>query len=113
MLSTCLFGCDYYYCYRLKLTGIGPNAHGFRTLSDGTNVEYFNEPPDGGNYPATSSNFAFFSDDVLLLGLNQVGGGIIGDEETRVYGNFLWVEQNMSKYYVNGVRAMVVFDMQQ
>ncbi|KAL3788689.1 hypothetical protein HJC23_001888 [Cyclotella cryptica] len=90
-------------------TGIGPNANGFGTLSDGTNVEYFNDPIEDGNYPSTSSNFAFYSDEVLFVGLNQVGGGIIGDEERRVYGNYLWVEQNMSKYYLKGMRAMVVF----
>ena len=67
MLSTCLFDWAYYYCYRLKLTGIGPNAHGFRTQSDGTNVEYFNEPPDGSNYPSTTSNFAFFSDGDTII----------------------------------------------
>jgi hypothetical protein len=90
-------------------TGIGPNSKGFGTLSDVTEVSYFNQPLEEGNYPATSSNFAFFSDGVLFIGLNQVGGGAIGDEDKRVYGNFVWVEQNMNMYHSKGMRALVIF----
>ena len=43
------------------------------------------------------------------MGINQVGGGTVGDESTRVHGNYKWVESNMAKYYSQGMRAVVVF----
>lgn len=94
-----------------KKTGILQNADGFGTSSDpNINVEYQNQGLVNGNsYPSTSSNFAFFTDQVLFVGINQVGGGKYGDESTRVWSNYKWVEKKMETYQPQGMRAIVIF----
>ncbi len=61
------------------------------------------------DYPTSAGNFAFYTSNVLFIGINQVGGGTVGDESTRVQGNYKWVESNMAKYSTQGMRALVVF----
>ena len=41
--------------------------------------------------------------------MNQVGGGVVGDEQSRVGGNYKWVQSNMAKYVSRGLRAIVLF----
>ena len=41
--------------------------------------------------------------------MNQVGGGIVGDEQSRVGGNYKWVQSNMAKYVSRGMQAIVLF----
>ena len=41
--------------------------------------------------------------------MNQVGGGVVGDEISRVGGNYKWVQYNMAKYVSRGMRAIVLF----
>jgi hypothetical protein len=45
----------------------------------------------------------------LFVGINQVGGGTVGDESTRVNGNYIWVQNNMAKYLSRGMRGIVIF----
>mmetsp|Transcript_13903 Transcript_13903/g.30314 ORF Transcript_13903/g.30314 Transcript_13903/m.30314 type:complete len:259 (+) Transcript_13903:275-1051(+) len=91
-------------------TGILPNENGFGTFSDpNISVDYQKEPLENGDYPSTAGNFAFFTEEVLFIGINQVGGGDVGDESTRVHSNHKWVESNMAKYQSQGMRAIVIF----
>ncbi|KAL3789400.1 hypothetical protein ACHAW5_010195 [Stephanodiscus triporus] len=59
--------------------------------------------------PYNGGNFAFYTDGVLFVGVNQVGGGIVGDEASRVDGNYKWVKYNMDTHLSRGMRAIVVF----
>ena len=93
-----------------KRTGISRNGNGFGTLSDpNISVEYQRQSLTNSNYPSTAGNFAFFTADVLFIGINQVGGGTHGDESTRVHSNYEWVEYNMAEYQPQGMRAVVIF----
>ena len=83
------------------------NENGFGTLSDpNITVDYQLEH---GNYSSSAGNFAFFTDSVLFMGLNQVGGGLVGDESTRVANNYQWVEENIARHNNTDLRAIVVF----
>ena len=87
--------------------GIIPNTNRFSTLSDpNIDVEY-QTSTNGSVY--NEGNFAFFAVNVLFVGINQVGGGTLGDESSRVNGNFIWVQYNMAKYLPRGMRAIVIF----
>mmetsp|Transcript_13802 Transcript_13802/g.29078 ORF Transcript_13802/g.29078 Transcript_13802/m.29078 type:complete len:555 (-) Transcript_13802:239-1903(-) len=97
-----------------KTNGVntGPNPYGFGTLSNpDITVEYDyqgnNESSDV--YPSSASNFAFFTEQILFVGINQVGGGYLGDESTRVANNFQWVKANLEKYRPQGLRTLVIF----
>lgn len=86
------------------------NGSGFGTLSDPSiNVEYQSQRLVNGFYPTSAGNFAFFTENVLFLGINQVGGGPVGDESTRVANNYNWVESNMATFSSQGMRAVVIF----
>eukprot|EP00578_Thalassiosira_sp_NH16_P000352 CAMPEP_0181138278 /NCGR_PEP_ID=MMETSP1071-20121207/34160_1 /TAXON_ID=35127 /ORGANISM="Thalassiosira sp., Strain NH16" /LENGTH=367 /DNA_ID=CAMNT_0023225101 /DNA_START=46 /DNA_END=1145 /DNA_ORIENTATION=- len=86
-------------------TGIGSNENGFGTLSDpDISVDYQSLRLENGFYPTSAGNFAFFTDDVLFMGIHQVGGGTVGDESTRVHRNYQWVEQNMARRHAEGMR---------
>ncbi|KAL3796259.1 hypothetical protein HJC23_008579 [Cyclotella cryptica] len=92
----------------------GPNPYGFGTFSDSkmrATLEYDWQDNDGSSsyYPTSATNFAFFYNKVLFVGINQVGGGTVGDEATRVRNNFLWTKNNMAKYASQGMRTLVVF----
>ncbi|KAL3806329.1 hypothetical protein ACHAXA_008798, partial [Cyclostephanos tholiformis] len=87
--------------------GILPNTNQFSTLSDpNIDVEY-QTSTNGSVY--NGGNFAFFAVNVLFVGINQVGGGTVGDESSRVNGNYIWVQYNMAKYLSRGMRAIVIF----
>ena len=43
------------------------------------------------------------------MGIQQVGGGVVGDESSRVGGNYKWVQLNMDKCISRGMRAVVIF----
>ena len=93
-------------------SGILKNSIGFGTLSDpNIKVNYENKAlvNNRRDYPSSSSNFAFFTENVLFVGINQVGGGKHGDESTRVHANYKWVETNLNKYISQGMRAIVIF----
>jgi len=98
-----------------KTNGVntGKNPHGFGTLSDATvDVEYdYRGNNDAGSrvYPSSATNFSFFRNRVLFVGINQVGGGYLGDEAERVKNNFEWVKENMAYYSSRGMRTVVVF----
>lgn len=92
---------------------IGPNPYGFGTFSDPNlraTLEYDWQDNDGSstNYPTSASNFAFFHNKALFVGINQVGGSV-GDESVRVANNFNWVKTNMVKYAPRGMKTLVVF----
>jgi hypothetical protein len=90
--------------------GVVPNTKGFSTLSDpNITVEYQNSTLFTGDRPYNGGNFAFFTAGVLFVGLNQVGGGTVGDEASRVDGNYKWVKYNMDSHFSSGMRAIVVF----
>lgn len=90
--------------------GVVPNTKGFSTLSDpNITVEYQNSTLFTGDRPYNGGNFAFFTAGVLFVGLNQVGGGAVGDEASRVDGNYKWVKYNMDSQFSSGMRAIVVF----
>jgi hypothetical protein len=85
--------------------------NGFSTLSDpAITVQYQNSTLVGGDSATNAGNFAFFTANVLFVGINQVGGhGFVGDEMSRVGGNYKWVQYNMAKYNSKGMRAIVIF----
>jgi hypothetical protein len=92
----------------------GPNPYGFGTLSNAemrSTLEYDEQDNDGvsEHYPSSASNFAFYHNQTLFVGINQVGGETIGDEDTRVANNFVWVSSRMAKYAPQGMRTLVVF----
>jgi hypothetical protein len=60
------------------------------------------------NYPTSASNFAFFYNRILFVGINQVGG-TVGDESVRVDNNFKWVKMNLEKYASQGMKTLVIF----
>jgi len=43
------------------------------------------------------------------VGIQQVGGGVVGDESSRVGGNYKWVQLNMDKCISRGMQAVVIF----
>lgn len=91
-------------------TDVIPNESGFGTLSDSSiAVEYQREELNSGFYPTSAGNFAFFTEEVLFMGINQVGGGRVGDEATRVHANYRWVRENLARHVSRGMRAMVIF----
>lgn len=94
----------------------GPNPYKFGTFSDKNSglqstLEYDSQDNDGSSpdYPSSASNFVFFKNGVLFVGINQVGDGVIGDEADRVRNNFVWVSSNMAHYASQGLRTLVVF----
>jgi len=92
----------------------GPNPNGFGTFSNSnmrTTLEYDDMGSNDSSqyYPSSASNFAFFINKILFVGINQVGGSDIGDEATRVKNNFEWVKSNMEKYAQQDMRSLVVF----
>lgn len=92
----------------------GPNPYGFGTFRDSNmkaTLEYDWQDNSGSSsvYPTSATNFAFFYNKVLFVGINQVGGGTVGDESTRVNNNFEWTKSNMAKYAAQGMRTLVVF----
>eukprot|EP00804_Cyclotella_cryptica_P005252 CCRYP_021229-RA/>CCRYP_021229-RA protein AED:0.15 eAED:0.27 QI:0/1/0.33/1/1/1/3/145/565 len=92
----------------------GPNPNGFGTFSNSnmrTTLEYDDDGSSDSSqyYPSSASNFAFFINKVLFVGINQVGGAEIGDESTRVKNNFEWVKSKMQKYAQQDMRSLVVF----
>ena len=88
-------------------TGVGPNMNSFGTLSDPSiDVAYQTESLINRFYPSTASNFAFLTDNVLFIGINQVGGSSIGDEPARLSGNYQWVEEKMTEY---NPKVLVIF----
>ena len=95
---------------RSDVTGVGPNPNSFGTLSDpNIQVSYQQQPLVNGFYPHSASNFAFYTNNVLFVGINQVDGGALGDESTRVHANYLWVRDNMAQYKSKGMRVLVIF----
>jgi hypothetical protein len=85
-----------------------PNTNQFATLSDSNiDVEY-QKSTDGGSVH-NEGNFAFYAVNTLFVGINQVGGGTVGDESSRVNGNYVWVKNSMAKYLPRGMRAIVIF----
>eukprot|EP00804_Cyclotella_cryptica_P023840 CCRYP_018128-RA/>CCRYP_018128-RA protein AED:0.04 eAED:0.04 QI:874/1/1/1/1/1/3/451/571 len=92
----------------------GPNPNGFGTFSHSnmrTTLEYDDDGSSDSSqyYPSSASNFAFFLNKVLFVGINQVGGAEIGDESTRVRNNFNWVKNKMETYAQLDMRSLVVF----
>jgi hypothetical protein len=92
----------------------GPNPNGFGTFSSDTmrqTLEYDRDGSDGSSdyYESSAANFAFFVNQVLFVGINQVGGAEIGDESTRVRNNFYWVRTKMEQYAQQGMKSLVVF----
>jgi hypothetical protein len=92
----------------------GPNPYGFGTFSNDeirSTLVYDEQDNDGvsEDYPSSASNFAFYHNQTLFVGINQVGEGRVGDESIRVANNFVWVSNNMAKYASRGMRALVVF----
>ena len=90
----------------------GPNPYGFGTMSDSNIVveyDFQGNSQSSSNYPTSASNFAFFHNLVLFVGINQVGGSSIGDESERVANNFEWVKSNMEYYADRGMKTLVVF----
>ncbi len=72
-------------------------------------VEYQASTLFNGDDATNAGNFAFFTSNVIFIGINQVGGGVVGDEISRVGGNYEWVKYNMAKYVSRGMRAIVIF----
>jgi hypothetical protein len=74
-------------------------------------LEYDRDGSDGSSdyYESSAANFAFFVNQVLFVGINQVGGAEIGDESTRVRNNFYWVRTKMEQYAQQGMKSLVVF----
>ncbi|KAL7537013.1 hypothetical protein ACHAWF_005634 [Thalassiosira exigua] len=88
----------------------GPNPYGFGTLSDVAQTVTYDD--QGGNsnstsYPTSASNFAFYINQVLFLGIHQMSKKI-GDEESRAANNFQWVKSNMEKYAAQ-MKTVVIF----
>lgn len=95
---------------RSDVTGIGRNKYGFGSLSDpNIQVSYQQQPLVNGFYPHSASNFAFYTNNVLFVGINQVDGGVLGDESTRVHANYIWVRDNMAQYKSKGMRVIIIF----
>jgi hypothetical protein len=74
-------------------------------------LEYDEDGSDSSSsyYPSSASNFAFFINKVLFVGINQVGGAELGDESTRVRNNYQWVKSKMEQYAEEDMRTLVVF----
>ena len=91
----------------------GPNPNGFGTFSNSNmrqTLEYDYDGADSSSsyYPSSASNFAFFINKVLFVGINQVGGAELGDESTRVRNNYQWVKSKMEKYAEEDMRTLVI-----
>lgn len=91
----------------------GMNPNGFGTFSNRNMRRTLEYDYDGWDqdlqyYPSSASNFAFFIDKVLFVGINQVGGGEIGDESTRVRNNFQWVKSKMEQYAEQDMKTLIV-----
>lgn len=91
----------------------GPNPYGFGTLSDPNMAKTLvyddmGESSTSQTYPSSASNFAFYYEQVLLVGINQVGGSSKGDESTRVANNFNFVKSKMAKH-ANKLKTVVIF----
>lgn len=84
--------------------------NGFGTLSNpNINVFYRQHlPTQDGAYPSSAANLAFYTNNVLFVGINQVDGKV-GDEATRVRTNYNWVKSNMDRYKPKGMRVIVIF----
>jgi hypothetical protein len=66
--------------------------------------------PDVVRQPARKENFSFFENDVLLIGINLVGGRVHDKKEwvERIEDNIEWIEGRIDKY-ADRAGAMVLF----
>jgi len=92
----------------------GANPNGFGTFSKSSMRQTLQYQDDGTSdnspyYASDSTNFSFFINKVLFIGINQVGGSALGDESQRVANNFNWTKDNMAKYAQQGMKTVVVF----